>query len=299
MDWAYRDDTPEPTAELAVFVDEATGWTINPSYFQVIWDSHNRQRYPLNLSGIPYDVYFLDDISNPALPTYKAYLFITSFTLTRDQAEGILAKRQPGIVLVFMGTPGLGSDDFQDPVALIKHLTGINCRLLPPGTAFASVPDKQCQNSIIQGLTGAFSGTGTSVMPVLSPDDPEAIIFGRFAETGLPSHAIKQAAGSSSIIIPQGQRFGGLTPQLLANIARLAGIRTVGTPGQCTYIGSGVAACHRIQPGPAAVTFEKPVDLIALDGKTLLASDVKRWEPQCDLLDTDIVFYQDHVSVEK
>lgn len=293
MEWASRADSPPPTAELAVFVDEDAGWAIDQEHFQMIWDSHNRQRYALNLSGVPYDVYYLDDIGRADLPEYRAYIFVTAYTLSEAQAASIVTKcRRPGKVVAFMGTPGLASDECDDPAALAEALTGIRCRLLPAGASLACVPALGSGDPVVQGIVGAFIGTGVSDTPVLSPDDEDAAVFGVFAESGLPSHAIAREAGATSIIMPQGQRFGGLTPQLVANIAELAGIGTKGTPGQCTYIGCGVAVCHRVQPGAATVTFGQPVDLIALDGETVLARGVTTWEPECEVLDTDIVFYR-------
>jgi hypothetical protein len=49
----------------------------------------------------------------------------------------------------------------------------------------------------------------------------------------------------------------------------------------------------RIQPGPATVTFEEPVDLIdPEDGEMVLTRGVMQWEPQCEVNDTAVVFYR-------
>jgi len=128
---------------------------------------------------------------------------------------------------------------------------------------------------------------------LLSPEDPDAVVFGEFVFLNKPSHAIKYTDKGITLLIPPPQGYGGITPQLIHNLAELAGIKTMGSPGQVTFIGCGVAVCHRVQPGQAKVVFGKPVDLIDLDGKTILAEKVTTWEPRCKLLDTDLVFYKD------
>ena len=149
------------------------------------------------------------------------------------------------------------------------------------------VPAASCQDPIAAGLDGAFIHEGRTRKPMLVPADPEAVAFGTFVASGKPSHAIKRTSKGIGVCL-----VGGLTPQMVHNVARVAGIRTLGTPGQAIYVGSGVAVCHRAQPGPAQVTFARPVDLIAPDGKTILARGVREWKPEVAMHDTAVVFYR-------
>ncbi|OGV72379.1 MAG: hypothetical protein A3K19_16275 [Lentisphaerae bacterium RIFOXYB12_FULL_65_16] len=286
--WTSRNDAPSPVAQLAVFVDEAAGWRVSRGAVDVIWNAVPPQRLALNLSGVPYDVYYLDDIRNPRLPDYKAYIFLSAFTLNREQMTAIKSRcRQPDAILAFPGTPGLGSADFADVPALVQELTDIRCEWLPEGSSTACIPLPGCTDPIAEGLTGAFVHEGRAGKYTLVPADPTATAFGTFVAQNRTSHAIKRTPQATTL-----QFVGGLTPQLVHNIATEAGIRTLGTPGQVIYVGSGVAVCHRIRPGPATVTFEHPVDLIDLDGKTVLARHVTEWNPDCAMLDTAVVFYR-------
>jgi hypothetical protein len=75
-------------------------------------------------------------------------------------------------------------------------------------------------------------------------------------------------------------------------IASDAGIKTLGTPGQATFVGNGVAVVHRITDGPTTVQFGESVNLIDLDGNTVIAEDVTQWEPDIAVKRTAVVFYE-------
>jgi hypothetical protein len=288
MDWAHRPEAPSPRAEMAVLVDEDAGWRVSREQFALLFAATNRAREALNLSGVPYDPYLLDDVTDARMPDYKVYLLLSSFTLRERQLAALERRcRKPGRVLVVQGLPGLGSPELGTPAAVAERLTGIHCALLPAGTPLASVPMPDVKHPIVDRLRGAFIADGTSSLPVLAPDDPQAVAFGRFVRAAHTSHALKVTDRGTAVVVPV-----GLNPQLIHNLARIAGIGTRGTAGQVTYVGSGVAVCHRVQPETATVEFDRPVDLLALDGRTVLARNVRRWQPQCKLLETDVVFYR-------
>lgn len=224
MEWAHRPDAPASVDEMAVFVDEEAGTRASKNRQVLFRYHHSGQRAALNTSGVPYDVYFLDDIRNPRLPEYKVYLFLSAFTLNNGQLAAI-QRRCCGKTTIFLGHPGIGSPDFDDPAQ--------------PAGALARVED-------------------ATVILLASPE--------------------------SSL---------GLTAEFLNGTARRAGITQMGTPGQVTHVGSGVAVCHRIRPGSATVTFREPVDLIdPSDGTTLLTQGVSEWNPQCEVNETAVVFYR-------
>jgi hypothetical protein len=273
---------------MAVFVDEEAGWRVSMDGFDLTFSAANPQREALNLSGVPYDLYLLDDVGHPNLPDYRVYVFLSSFTLSREQQGAIDRRcRRPGKYVVFLGAPGLARGDPADAAREATSITGIRCELLTPGTRLASFPVGEGEDPIARGLAGALISDGTADGRALAPTDPAAAVFGRFVAGGKPSHVIRRTDRGAVILMA-----GGLTPELVHNVAREAGIATLGTPGQVTYVGSGVAVCHRVQPGEAIVRFASPVDLLAPDGKTVLARGVSVWEPQVDLLETDAVFYR-------
>jgi hypothetical protein len=58
-------------------------------------------------SGVAYDSYLLDDITDPRLPEYKVYIFPNAFTLTEEQRAAIKKRvRMPGKTAVWIYAPG-------------------------------------------------------------------------------------------------------------------------------------------------------------------------------------------------
>jgi hypothetical protein len=75
----------------------------------------------------------------------------------------------------------------------------------------------------------------------------------------------------------------------------MAGVTTLATPDQVTYIGNGIAVCHGVNLSPVTVRFGEPVDP---DGRTVLARGVREWVPECRLLETDLVFSRPAARME-
>ena len=287
LDWTHRADAPSPKAEMAVFVDEEAGWRFSLSLYGMVFGAHSEQRRSLNLSGVPYDLYLQDDIRRDDLPEYRTYVFLSAFTMNEEQVAAAKKRcRGPGKVVVLPASLGLGVSD-KSRQAFAEALSGMKCDILPKGAAIACTPVTDCAHPIAADLRGAFVSDGNAPADLLVPADPNATVFGRFVHGGKPSHAISTTADGTGIVF-----VGPLTPQLLHNAAKISGIKMVGTPGQSSYLGCGVAVCHRVQPGPATVRFSEPVDLLELDGTTVIAHAVTEWNPDCKLLDTAVVFYR-------
>ncbi len=285
--WAHRPEAPSATAGMAVFVDEQAGWRISTDRFHLLNQATKQTREPLNLSGVPYDLYLLDDLRNPALPDYRMYVFLTSYCLDRAQVEAI--RRiclRPGRVTLFQGAPGLGSTEFASSPELFRELTGLSCDLRPAGAKAACVAEKS-DDPVARELDPAYLGDGPLVAEALVPTAPGMVVLGRFADDRQPSHGLARTERGTIALAAV-----ALTPRLLHNLAVEAGIRTLGTPEQVIYVGSGVAVAHRVRPGPLAVEFAAPVDLLDTDGTTVLARKLTRWSPECKLLDTAAVLYR-------
>jgi hypothetical protein len=164
MEWAHRPDAPSPVAQMAVFVDEAAGWRASPRSFGTINAASNAQRRALNLSGVPYDLYLLDDITHPQLPDYRAYVFLTAFTLNRQQLETLELRCRPGKVVVLPGLAGTASPDLSDAASMTRRLAAL------PGICIASRLTPQLLHTIAReagidtlGTPGQVIYTGSGV----------------------------------------------------------------------------------------------------------------------------------------
>ncbi|MBU0606576.1 MAG: hypothetical protein KKI08_01765, partial [Armatimonadetes bacterium] len=290
VEWSHRKGAPPPSAQMAVFVDEAAGLAIDTDQFGLLHAATSATRLALNLSGVPYDLYLLRDLADPKLPEYKVVVILDAFSLTKPQMAALKNRgRRAGKTLVLCGPPGGASADYPDPARAFTELTGWASEALPEKTVMTTVRAAPDSDPLLRGVPEVLSYGGSYPAPWIVPAEPKLKVLGTFVGSGKPSHVIgRSAQGNLVYIAPP----GAFTPELLRNVALEAGIKTLGMPGQATYVGCGVAAVHRIAPDTATVRFAAPVDLLdPLTGQVKLRQ-VTEWMPEAELLATGLVFYR-------
>jgi len=290
VEWSHRPEAPPPAAPMAVFVDEAAGAVIGTDQFGLLHNATNATRLALNLSGVPYDLHLLQDLTHPKLPDYKVYLVLDAFSLTKPQMAALKTRcRRAGRTLVLCGPPGGASADYPDPARTFTELTGWRSEALPAKTVMTTVRAVQSGDPLLQGVPEVLSYGGSYPVPWVVPAEPKLRVLGTFVGSGKPSHVIARSAHGTLVYIAVP---GAFTPELLRNLALEAGVRTVGAPGQATYLGCGVAAVHRITPDPATVRFAAPVDVLDPLTGQVRAKRVAEWTPAAELLATGLVYYR-------
>jgi hypothetical protein len=207
--------------------------------------------------------------------------------LTRAQFDRLrkLADK-PGKVLYIIGDAGRTSRDFSGTVDVldqlgmgVKDITGVNLD--------AVIPAPKCNDPIVRGVTGTFANEGMTLRKgkinhriqfgVCAIDDPNAEVLGVYKKNGVPALARKKMSGGGTLYYSG--RNAVLGPQLLHNLAKIAGIHTYSSPGNAVYVGNGVAAIHRLSTAEAVVDFGKEVLLLdPLSGKEL--GKMRYWKPQ-------------------
>jgi hypothetical protein len=290
MDWSHRQEAPAPSAQVACFVDEAAGAVLNVNDYSLLFSSSNATRLQLNTSGVPYDLYLLQDLANPKLPEYKVYMVLGGYSLTKEQLTALRQKaRRAGKTLVLCGLPGGASADYPDPAKAFAELTGWRTEMLPEKTVMTTMRAAAGSDALLAGVPEVLSYGGSYPIPWIVPAEPTLQVLGTFVGSGKPSHVVQRLPQGSIVYVAPP---GAFTPELLRNIALESGVKTYGMPGQATYVGCGVAAVHRITPEGATVHFGAPVDL--LDPLTLQVKgkQVTEWTPEAGLLQTGMVWYR-------
>lgn len=290
MEWSHRKEAPPPSAQVAVFVDEAAGVKINVDQYGLLHSSGHAARLQLNLSGVPYDVHLLQDIAHPKLSEYKVYVLLSAYSLTREQMAAIKSRcRKAGKTLVLCGLPGGASGDYPDPQKAFAELTGWKTETLPEKTPMTAVRVAPESDGLLKDVPEVLSYAASFQIPWIIPAEPRLKVLGEFVGSGKPSHVIERSPKGNLIYIAPP---GGFTPELLRNIAAEAGVRTLGTPGQATYLGCGVATVHRITPGETRVQFAAPVDLVDPLTGQVQARRVTEWTPEAELHETGMTWYR-------
>lgn len=166
----------------------------------------------LALSGVPYDIYELEDIFSIDLSQYKVLFFPNAWRRNPKLAAFLKEKVfAAGKTAVFLYAPGYGQGG---GVAGIEEITGIHVRELPVGTALQY---KNASGKIV-GSVGMHGQESFAI------DDADATVVGLYT-TGdkKPAAAVKRVSSGLSILLPTPDLSGETT----RNICRSAGVASL------------------------------------------------------------------------
>ncbi|MHB8997099.1 MAG: hypothetical protein ACYC63_17775 [Armatimonadota bacterium] len=291
MEWSHRPEAPAPDAQMAVYVDETVGTVIGKQHYGLLHSSTNQARLPLALSGVPYDIYFLQDLTNPKLRDYKLHVVLSGYTITKEQL-GALKRRglAPGKTLMVCGLLGGASEDYPTFRPAMEALTGLKgWEDLPSGHSFNSVRCENFEHPFLRNVPEVLSYGGAAAMEWPTLRHPDVTTLATLGTTTAPGLSLWRDSGRTFVFTPVP---GGFTPELINNIAQAAGIKNLGTPNQATYVGCGVAAVHHIVPGEATLRFGTKVDLLDPATGMVLDRGVTQWPAEGELLSTSLRYYR-------
>ena len=241
----YRDglgDVSNWRPDVAVFADEESSHWVTEGMRQVIFSSLNRQRDALNTSGVPYDRYVTDDLTHPDLGEYKVYVFLNAYRLSDEQVVAIDALKRDGKTLVFMYAPGLISDDGLS-IERASDLIGMKLAWSPEAATL------QCEAAPLQHLLGSgllpLQG-GSSRGAKLWVEDPQAMVIGRYLDGGEAGIAARDFGAWRSVYVAVP---GGLSPELINNIARWSDAYVASGAGDAIYTNGRLLCIHGIVGG--------------------------------------------------
>lgn len=269
----FREDltvTNAPYADLAVFVDEKSMGLIGCRKRRDLYVNLMTYQQPLNVSGVPYHFYLQQDIANPALPKYKAYLFLNAYQLSPAETAAIQQlKNDPARTLVFLHAPGHGgaADDTQ-AAAAISELTGIQVKPSETRTLIAE-PLQENMTSIF-GQSCAFSlSTFSAPSFQVSDPSPEVTVIARYTGSGPAAAAVKIQPGKANLL------FSGaieLTPAFINLVARWAGCWVAANAGDGVYLNRDWLIVHAASDGHKDIRLAQPSSVTdCADGKRLQA----------------------------
>lgn len=236
----FRPSAEERMADrIAMLTDEqAPNYTTLHRQFRLY--AYNQNLLPhiaLSMSGLGFDFYLTADALNSEWEPPK--LVILAETGTMPPEDGALLRQKlcrNGRVIVWMGTPGyLNRRCLADAEAISGFKLGER-RLDEPLTA-----DANCQDALMKGVTGTLfprPNWGHAIGPVCTINDPDSTVLARFQPSGLPGMAVKRHPDCTEVFIGQS---GALTPQLLRNLALLAGITPIQETNDICYQSGGIA----------------------------------------------------------
>lgn len=218
----------EPTAELAMVVDDLSQ-IYNPYDDKLLQNnSVGLQRTPLGWMGAPYDVYLLQDLFHKATPKYKCYFFLNTYWIdskTRRRLHQLLAEAQATAIWLY--APGIICDG-ELGVGNIEQLTGFKVKRVTNAKQLVVLRD--LDHPIVKGFGGASYGmpgkVGDYQSPAYSggtfycPQPADGVtVLGDLTSAGEPGLTIKAMDGWTSVY-SAGLVF---SPELLRNILSFSG----------------------------------------------------------------------------
>ena len=267
-----------PAPKAAFFMDEATRLMSEyvPNHVNFIWRT----------SGITPALHFLSDLEKPGLPEYDLYLVWSPLTLTGKQLDA-LRKRccRSGKTLMLIGDVARCSRDFSGPIDVLERL-GLSVTEHNGVTTETVIPARGADSPILKDLTGCLESNGMYLsggklrrraqFGFTVVDDPDAEVLGVWEKSGRPAFVSKPLPGGGKLLYAA--RNGMLTPALLHNIAKSAGVWTYSRPGNAVFVGNGVACVHRLDR-PVEVDFGRMVSIVDPEtGK--ICKQLRKWAPE-------------------
>lgn len=198
----------------------------------------DRATQQLYRSGVELDWLTCEDLDSKEMEKYKVLYFYNATWLSAKQRKAIDGLKKDGRVLVFVGYPGLATDDKLDTGAATA-LTGMNFKL--DGRRFNGelTPLEYGDPSLRDLKTKLVLGTGAVVGPRLLPVDGEAATIAYWPD-GAPGAAVKRFADWTSFYFPVPLN----NQDLFRTICRDAGCHIYTGNGDVVYANKSLVMVH-------------------------------------------------------
>lgn len=242
---------------IAVFMDERTAdhLSLDADYRIFAYSLKEHISEALWRSGVGFDYYILEDSLNPKFEAPKVMMFADASTMKPEDAAKIRKKYgNSGRVIVWYWAPGIfAKGDSENP----SKITGFKLK------QEAAALEKQIfvseeKDSLTKGISGVINPIpffGVKLGPSWKVDDPEAKILANYNGTNLPAMAVKRYADHTEIYIGQP---GGLTPRLVKNIAKEAGVEPyLDSDKDISRFGAGLLTVSAMAGGEKTVSLSK------------------------------------------
>ncbi|MGD9495001.1 MAG: hypothetical protein AB7Y46_01700, partial [Armatimonadota bacterium] len=278
----------ESAAQIAVFTSGRTMcyhdvYRAAPIYHNLIaytlWEDMGKL-------GAPYDIYCLDDLSEPQVQHgYRLYVFLNAFFLRPEDRAAIEALKSDGRTLLFFYAPGYASRERGLSVEAISELVGMNV-VKRADREWMQYTTVAAEHPV---LTGVEPGTSVKIVafdydlsvklhppdfgPVFAIDDPEATVLGVYPD-GQVAFAARDQRDWRSVYcaVPR------MTSELLRGVARYAGVHLYCEKDVVLDADSRLLMLHSGWEGDRTLEIALPRPMTVTDAWTgeVLATDADR-----------------------
>ena len=258
-------------SEIAYLYDEKSIHLISDRTTKEIVEYFNN--YEAARIGAPADKYFWNDISNPAMPDYKLYVFFNVFALSAKDREAIftkLSKNHASAIFVYAS----GAIDFEEENRLsgenVSKLTGIRTRLvkekhftkyrvlrLSGNDTFGELSDRRIygvnNRPLNNNILTVIKQVTTFACPLFVAEDENATVLARFCENDLPAITMKDTGGFASYFLAAKV----LDADVLRAIAKKAGCHIYENGDDVLYVSRNFICLHASSDGEKTLKFRE------------------------------------------
>ncbi len=277
-------------SEIALIFDEESMQSVS---VQTTHDAVERFRnYEMARIGAPVDQYYHNDMANPDMPSYKMYVFVNTYLLSKQEREIIKAKlRKDKAVAVWLYAPG-----FIDPMAekkmSVEHmeeLCGIKLGMVNErfDAIFRWNGEKHeiSKNLDPRALYGKFDRRkimyfaptptyDTYLYPFFYADDPEAKNLAYTLTTKYPAVSVKECDGYTSVYYAS--KF--IKSDVVRELARYAGCHIYTDSDEVVYANTNYVTFHADSTGKKKLYFQRPVSPYEVYEKKFYGHGVTEFE---------------------
>ena len=235
--------------------------------------------YEMPYVGASGDQYYHNDMANPNMPSYKMYVFMNAFVLTKEEREVIKAKlKKDNAVAVWLYGAGFIDPEAETKMSAehIESLTGIKTAMLNDrydamfrwdGEEYPVSKDFGCRELYGRfdrrrhiSVSSAFRAEAyydTYLYPMFYSVDENATDIAHFAASGHPAVSVKECDGYTSIL------YGSksIDRSVLRGIAKFAGVHVYCDSEDVLYVGRRYITFHAASSGKKTLRFPKKCDV--------------------------------------
>lgn len=282
-------------SEIALIFDEESMQAVS---FQTTRDAVELFRnYEMARVGAPCDQYYHNDMADPKMPSYKLYVFMNVYLLTKEEREVIRKKlKADGAVALWLYAPGFIDPECEDKKMSAKNieaLTGFKCEILcerfdavfrwnGEKHAISRNLDKRAlygkfdrrRTMMLMSVNEPVSHWDTYLYPLIYPNDPESKTLASFLISEKPAVSIKECDGFTSIF------YGSkcIKSEVLREIARFSGCHIYTESDEVIYANNNYVTYHADSTGKKTVKFNRPVSPFEVYEKKYYGNDVTEIE---------------------
>ena len=260
--------------EIAFIYDEESLQAVSPDTTRELVEL--TRNYELARIGAPVDQYFHDDMANPAMPSYKVYIFFNTMVLT-DAERAVIRRRlaREGATAVFMYGAGIINPDSDVPFD-VKHmtsLTGIDMEMIEdrydakfrfdtPHPIFRKYDRRTVHGCagmrLKRVVVGDKRAPSTYLYPLFYTNDAASEEAAHFMTSQKPAITIKRVKDAEGEFTAIYWASKTITGDQIRAIAQAAGCHIFVDSGDVLYANRNYVTLHASTPGVKTVRFPRP-----------------------------------------